>query len=77
MSTRYNFTCDEEMARVLQILAKMEHKSISSVARELILEALEIREDLYLSELAERCEKASEGKPTVSHEDVWKTFDLE
>ena len=72
---RLNFTCDEEMAAILTLLARMERKSKSSIAKELITEALELREDLYLSKLAEDAEKASAGKSTLSHEDVWKNLE--
>lgn len=74
---RYNFTCDEEMANALKALAEYEDKSISAVAKELIAEALELREDFYLSKLAEAAEKASKGKPTKTHEEVWGKANLE
>lgn len=50
-------------------LAYQEHKSVSKLIRELVLEALEIREDLYLSKIAEKIDK---GTKTYRHTDVWK-----
>ena len=43
---RINITLEESTAGLLTSLADQEHKSISSLAKELILEALERREDM-------------------------------
>ena len=46
---RLNITVEKEIAGVLADLARQENKSISGLAKELILESLERREDQYFS----------------------------
>ncbi len=67
---RINVTFEESTAGLLSMLASHEHKSVASLVRELALEALERREDLYLSKVAERNDR--KGAKTYSHEDAWK-----
>ena len=67
---RLNITLEPQVAGLLSSLAEQEHKSVASMAKELILDALERREDLYLSEVAMLREKTAE--PMISHEDAWK-----
>lgn len=67
---RINVTFEEATAGLLVSLAHQEHKSVASLIRELTLEALEMREDLYLSKVAEKLDK--EGIKTISHDDAWK-----
>ena len=49
---RINITFEETTVGLLAHLAKQEHKSVSSLAKELVLEALERREDMVLSAIA-------------------------
>lgn len=67
---RINITLEKSTAGLLAKLAKKspDKKSVASVARELILEALELREDMYLSKLAE----SREGQTRISHAQAWK-----
>lgn len=67
---RINITFEQAYSDLLASLAEQEKKSVSSLAKELILEALERREDLALSELAEARDSAKEEK--IQHEDAWK-----
>ena len=67
---RLNVTFDRTTADILAGLAKEEHVSVSSLAKELILEALERREDLQLSALAKLRDKKKEK--LVEHKDAWK-----
>ncbi|MEI6805448.1 MAG: hypothetical protein WCK49_02950 [Myxococcaceae bacterium] len=67
---RINTTFEEETAVVLAEMARQAHKSVSSVVKELTLEALEMREDFYLSRLANKLDQ--EGVRTFSHDDAWK-----
>ena len=67
---RINVTFEEVTAGLLAQLAHQEHKSVSRLVRELALEALEMREDLYLSKVANQLDQ--EGIPRVSHDDAWK-----
>jgi predicted DNA-binding protein len=67
---RLSITLEPNTAGVLALMAKHEHKSLSGFARELILEALERREDMALSDLAK---KRDTGKNKVSsHHEAWK-----
>ena len=73
MSTRnprINVTFEETMVTALHMLAHQEHKSVAGVVRELAMEALEMREDIYFSNLAEKLDKP--GVKTFSHEEAWQ-----
>jgi len=67
---RINITLETSAAQLLTKLAKQKRRSVSRLAQELILEALERQEDLYFSALAD----AADGKkePRVAHKDAWK-----
>lgn len=66
---RVNVTLEKNMANTLVSLAKKDPShSVSHVVKQLILEALELREDVYLCQLAE----SREGQKRISHEDAWK-----
>ncbi|HSX20403.1 MAG TPA: DUF6290 family protein [Gammaproteobacteria bacterium] len=67
---RINITFEEATAGLLTNMAKKEHKSVSSLAKELILEALERREDMNLAALAEARDKAK--VKWIKHDDAWK-----
>ena len=71
---RLNITIDSSEAHLLSLLAKQRNKSVSSVAKELIVEALERCEDMALSTLAEvRLKEVDKAKKkTISHKDAWK-----
>lgn len=70
LNPRVNITFEPAVCEVITALAKREHKSVASFARELIIESLERREDKELSELAE-LRNSKKGK-LISHEDAWK-----
>jgi hypothetical protein len=67
---RFNITFNPEEVAILSTLAKQELKSVSCIAKELMWEALERREDMALSRLADARMKVS--KKIVSHKDAWK-----
>ena len=67
---RINVTFEETMTTVLSNLAKKQHKSMAGLVRELVAEALEMREDFYLSKLAEKLDK--KGAKIYRHDDVWQ-----
>jgi len=69
-SPRINITFDPYMAGILADLAVKQGMSTAGLVRELTMEALELREDLYFSNLAEKLDQP-EAK-TFSHEDAWK-----
>ncbi len=67
---RINITLEKSVAGLLITLAKSEHTSVSHLAKELILEAMERREDIALSTLAELRDTPKARK--VKHDDAWK-----
>lgn len=67
---RINITFEEAIASFLTQLAYREHKSVSHLAKELIMEALERREDMILSALAEM--RDTKKAKRIKHEDAWK-----
>jgi hypothetical protein len=68
---RLNITFEDVTLNLLTQLTAHEHKSTASLARELIIEALDRREDMSLSTLAESREAFNQAK-YVSHKDAWK-----
>ena len=67
---RINITLEEPIANLLAQLAEQEHKPMASFAKELILEALERREDKVLSAIAKIRDKTKSKK--IKHNDAWK-----
>jgi hypothetical protein len=65
-SRRINVSFNPKTAQALARISKKKEMSLSHVAQELVEEALELREDIYLSKLAEEIEKRAKGKPSVS-----------
>ncbi len=66
---RINVTFEAPTVALLTDLADHEHKSIAGLVRELALEALEMREDLYLSRIAQKLDQP--GVETYSHNEAW------
>ena len=75
-NSRYMVTVNKEIANFLNLVSKETHKSISGVIQELLCEAIDLRDDYYLSKLAEESEKRCEGKPTIPAEEVWRKCGL-
>jgi len=67
---RINVTIDDEIQETLEWLAKKRSKSISSVSLSLIEEALELQEDLYFSDIAEKRLECQEKR--ISHSKAWE-----
>lgn len=67
---RVNVTFEETTVGLLSHLALQKNKSVSSLVKELTIEALEMREDLYLSRLANELDK--DDIKTYSHVEAWK-----
>lgn len=67
---RVNITLEKSLAGLLADLAEQEDKSVSNIAKELLLEALERREDRLLSALAEKRDLNKAKR--VKHHDVWE-----
>jgi len=71
---RINITLESSIAVLLTQLASKEHKSISGLAKELILEAIELREDMLLSKIADELDV--EDAKTIPHDEVWKYAEI-
>lgn len=69
---RINVVLDPGLYHVLCKLADKAGISISLLSRDLIKDALEIREDIYWQEVAREREKTFSKKNALSHKDVWK-----
>ncbi len=71
---RFNITFSQDEAELITSLAKQKRKSISYIAKELILEALERHEDMALSAIADAREEDAKKKAEkrISHKDAWK-----
>ena len=67
---RINVTFEETTIGLLSHVALQKNRSMASIVRELTIEALEMREDLYLSKLADELDK--DGAKTYSHTETWK-----
>ena len=68
---RINIVLDTSLYKNVQFLATKDGMSLSSKARELIKEAMEIHEDIYLSALAEERERTFDTASALTHEEVW------
>lgn len=66
---RVNVTLEDTTVSLLTNMAQTSNKSVACIARELIHEALEIREDIYLSKLAEKLDV--EGDKSYTHAEAW------
>ncbi len=67
---RINVTFEESTAWILNDLAQQSSKSLASIVRDLTLEALELREDLYLSKIAKELDQ--KDIKTYNHDEAWK-----
>jgi hypothetical protein len=67
---RVNITFEPSTATYLTKLAALEHKSVAGLAKELIIEALELREDMVLSKIARI--RDTNNMKLVDHENAWK-----
>ena len=67
---RINITCEKETIQLLTELAKKQDRSTAGFAKELILEALEKREDIALSKLAQIRDIATATR--IAHNNAWK-----
>jgi predicted DNA-binding protein len=69
---RVNIVVEPPLYSVMQDIATSEGVSMSTIARDLIRESIELREDVALAEFADARMKTLERKKALSHDDVWK-----
>ncbi len=68
---RINVVLDKPLYQNIQFLAKKDGVSLSTKLRDLIKEALDVQEDVYLTKVAEKREKSFKDSRAFSHEEVW------
>ena len=69
---RVNIVIEPPLYGVMRDLATSEGVSMSTLARDLIREAIELREDVALAAFADTRMKTFDRKVALSHEDVWE-----
>ena len=68
---RVNVVLDRNTYKIIKDLSEGEDISMSSTMRDLIKEALELREDVALAKFAEKREKTFSKSKALSHKEVW------
>jgi len=69
---RVNIVVEPPLYHAMQDLAAGQGVSMSTLARDLIREAIELREDVSLAAFADTRMKTFHRKAALSHEDTWK-----
>ena len=69
---RVNIVVEPPLYSVLHDLATIEGISMSTIARDLIREAINLREDVALAAFADARMKSFDRKAALSNKDVWK-----
>jgi len=69
---RINISVDQSLYGFMQGLAEETGLSMSMLARDLIREALELREDSLLAVFAEKREESFDPSTALSHKQVWE-----
>ena len=68
---RVNLVMEPPLYSVIQNMAHLEGVSMSALARELIKEAISLREDAALAGFAEEREKSFVRKKSLTHKQTW------
>ena len=68
---RINVVLDMPLYKNVQFLAEKDGVSLSTKVRDLLKEAIDIQEDIYLAAFAEERERTLEMTSTMAHEEVW------
>lgn len=68
---RINIVIEPAMYETMHDIAAAQNISLSSLAKDLIKEALVTHEDVVLGELAEERERTFDSKESLSHDQVW------
>lgn len=71
IKSRVNIVFETDSMTALSRLARKQHRSVSAMARELVLEAMALHEDQALSQLAEKRE--SQTKKWIPSSVAWKS----
>jgi metal-responsive CopG/Arc/MetJ family transcriptional regulator len=68
---RVNVVLEKPLYDAVGHMAKEEGISLSTVVRDLVKEAIEIREDIDLGSIAESREKSLKRSRALTHKDIW------
>jgi len=68
---RLNIVVEEALYRHVQRLAEKDGVSLSTKVRDLLKQALEIQEDVFLGAIADQRAATWDDSASLSHEDVW------
>jgi hypothetical protein len=69
---RINVVLEKSLYKAVSDLAKEEGMSLSMVTRDLLKEALELREDIDLTRFAETRDRTVKRGELLDHEDAWE-----
>jgi hypothetical protein len=68
---RINVVLEEPLYNMIEELAERDGVSLSLKVRDLVKEAMEIKEDVALSAFAEEREKTFRKSKALKHDEVW------
>ena len=68
---RINVVLEAPLYQNVRFLADKDGVSLSTKVRDLLKEALEIQEDIYLADFAEEREESWNKSSALTHEEVW------
>ena len=68
---RINVVLDKKIYMNVQNLAEKDGVSLSTKVRDLLKQALEIQEDIYLGSFAQKREDSLIEEQLLNHDDVW------
>jgi predicted DNA-binding ribbon-helix-helix protein len=74
--SRINVILEDPLYKTVEQLAKHDGMSLSMKVRDLVKEALEIREDIALTSFAEKREKSFRKSKSLKHDEVWQSCHL-
>jgi len=69
---RINVALEKRLYQAVNYLSRVRGVSMSSIIRTLLDEALELQEDIVLSEFADKREKTLSADKTMTHDEVWR-----
>lgn len=69
---RINVVVNEQLYNLIKQLSEDENVSLSFMVKNLIEEALELREDIALGKFAQEREKTFSKSRALSHDETWK-----
>ena len=70
MKSRINLTVPRDVSQALERLARRDDISVSSKTLDLVRQALELEEDVFLQRVAEKRDR--QGVKFVSHKIAWR-----